>query len=113
MSEVAGGKLFLAALIGIASLSAEAQEIDADAAYALAKKGNCFKCHALDKRKKAPSYMEVAAKYRGKANGEEALIKHITGAPTVKLEDGDEPHEPPPTKNQAELLNLVRWILSR
>lgn len=110
---IANGKLILVALIGIAALPARGQEIDAEAAYALAKKGNCFKCHSLDKRKKAPSYTEIATKYRGKANPEEALINHITGSPTVKLDDGDEPHEPPPSKNQGELRNLVQWILSR
>ena len=29
--------------------------VDADAAQALAKKNDCFKCHAIDKEKKGPS----------------------------------------------------------
>ena len=39
---------------------------DADAAKALAKQNNCFKCHAIDKDKDGPSYHSVAEKYKGK-----------------------------------------------
>lgn len=90
-----------------------AQEVDEDAALALAKKGHCFKCHAVEKRKKAPSYREVARKYADQPNAEQALFLHITGTPLLKLEDGDEPHAPPPTKDPLQLSNLIKWILSR
>jgi cytochrome c len=106
-------RLALVALLA-ASISggAGAQTVDADAAQALAKKGNCFKCHAVEKRKKAPSYREVAAKYRGKGNAELTLYKHITGEASVATDDGDEKHAPPPTESRTELDNLIRWILS-
>lgn len=90
-----------------------AQTIDEDAAIALAKKGNCFKCHSVEKRKKAPSYREVAKKYSSKPDAEKTIYLHITGAPVVKLEEGDEPHVKPPTQDPQELDNLVKWILSR
>lgn len=100
--------------IGLAAAPAIAQEVvDEDAAFALAKKGNCFKCHAINKRKKAPGYAEVARKYRDKPDAEMILYKHITGEPVVKLVEGDEPHAKPPTKDDTELYNLIRWILSR
>jgi cytochrome c len=108
--------LVAAAALVVASLVpavACAQAVDEDAATALAKKGNCFKCHSVDKAKKAPSYARIAQKYKGKADAADVLYKHITGAPVVKLEEGDEKHEPPPTTNDAELQNLIRWILSR
>lgn len=87
-------------------------EVDEDAAIALAKKGHCFKCHAVEKRKKAPSYKEVAKKYSGRADAEQVIWLHITGTPVVKLEEGDEPHASPPTKDPKELENLIKWILS-
>lgn len=91
-----------------------AQTVNEDAATALAKSGGCFRCHSVDKAKKAPSYKRVAAKYRGRADAEAALIKHLSGSQKVKVEDGsDEEHEPPPAKDAADLRNLVRWILSR
>ena len=87
--------------------------VDEDAAVKLAKKGNCFKCHAVNKRKKAPAYAEVAEKYRSKPDPRRTLYLHITGEPIVKLAEGDEPHAPPPSKSDAELYNLIDWILSR
>ncbi|MFM2069697.1 MAG: hypothetical protein RLZZ584_4606, partial [Pseudomonadota bacterium] len=38
-----------------------AHAVDADAAQALAKKNDCFKCHAVDKEKKGPSYKKISA----------------------------------------------------
>lgn len=104
-----------AALLGavFGAAPALAQAVDENAATELAKKGNCFKCHSVDKAKKAPSYAKIAQKYKGRADAADVLFKHITGSPVVKLEEGDEKHEPPPTKSDAELQNLIRWILSR
>lgn len=104
--------LAAALLTGIIASPAQAQ-VDEDAATSLAKKGNCFKCHSVEKRKKAPSYKEIAKKYSGKPTAHNDLYLHITGTPTVKIEEGDEPHAAPPTKDKAELDNLIRWILSR
>lgn len=105
--------LGLVLAIGLATSSVHAQEVDEEAAFDLAKKGNCLKCHAINKRKKAPGYAEIARKYRDKPDAEMILYKHITGEPIVKLAEGDEPHAKPPTKDDSELYNLVRWILTR
>ncbi len=90
-----------------------AQAVNEDAAHALAQRNKCLKCHAVDKRKKGPSYADVAAKYRGRADAEAVLLKHITGASTLKLAEGDLEHEPMDTRDPGELLNFVRWVLSR
>ena len=101
------GALFLAIPV------APAQAVDEEAAENLAKANRCFKCHAIDKAKKAPPYKRIAQKYKGRADAEAALIKHLSGSQSVKVEDGgDEQHEPPPVKD-AELRNLVQWILTR
>jgi cytochrome c len=95
------------------SLNASAVEFDADSANALAKKNDCFKCHAMDKTKKGPSYKKIAAKYKGKPDGEEKLIKNFTTGPKVKLEDGtEEEHKIIDTKDPKALKNLAQWILS-
>ncbi len=87
--------------------------IDEAAAKSLAKKNDCFKCHAVDKTKKGPSYKKIAIKYQGKSDAEAALIKQITTGPRVKLEDGtEEDHKIIDTKDKAEMKNLVGWILS-
>ncbi len=87
--------------------------VDAAAARALAKSNDCFKCHAIDKTKKGPSYKSVADKFKGKADGESKIITNITTGPKIKLEDGTvENHKIIDTKNPNELKNLADWILS-
>ncbi len=108
---IASAAFILAASVLAASTASAA--IDEAAAKALAKKNDCTKCHAIDKTKKGPSYKKIALKYKGKADAEAALIKNITTGPKVKLEDGtEEDHKIIDTKDQAELKNLVGWILS-
>ncbi len=105
--------LAMAAVLGLSS-SAMAADIDADGAQALAKKNDCFKCHAIDKTKKGPSYKKVAAKYKGKADGEEKVILNFTTGPKVKLEDGtEEDHKIIDTKDPKALKNLAQWILAQ
>ncbi len=109
---------FRAAVIsGIAvlfSAAATAQAVDADAAKALIKENECSKCHAVDKEKKGPSYKKIAAKYKGKPDGEEKAIKNMTTGPKVKLDDGtEEEHKVIDTKDQAAIKNVARWILSQ
>lgn len=88
--------------------------VDADAAQALAKKNDCFKCHAVDKTKKGPSLKKIAAKYKGKPDGQEKVIKNMTTGPKVKLEDGtQEDHKVIDTKDLKEQKNLADWILSQ
>lgn len=107
----------VATLIAAAALSfavPAVAEIDAEAATALAKKNDCFKCHAIDKTKKGPSYKKIAAKYKDKPDGVEKLIKNFTTGPKVKLEDGtEEDHKIINTKDAKEQKNLAEWILSQ
>jgi cytochrome c len=104
------GSLFVA-LAGLAPVHAA---VDEAAAQALAKKNDCFKCHAVDKTKKGPSYKKIAAKYKEKKLTEKDAIKQMTTGPKVKLEDGtEEEHKNIETRDAAELSNLAQWILSR
>ncbi|NMG77680.1 c-type cytochrome [Aromatoleum diolicum] len=107
--------LLVAAAAAILMSSTAFAAADADAAKALAKSNDCFKCHAIDKTKKGPSYKKIAAKYKGKeAEGFEKMHKNITTGPKVKLEDGsEEDHKIIDTKDQAEIKNLMQWILSQ
>ena len=88
-------------------------QVDAAAAQALAKKEDCFKCHAVDKSKKGPSLKKISEKYKGKPDGEEKAIKNMTTGPKVKLDDGtEEDHPVIKTKDPAAQKNLAKWILS-
>ncbi|MES2149392.1 MAG: c-type cytochrome [Pseudomonadota bacterium] len=97
---------------GLCALPASAA-IDAAAAEALARQNGCLKCHGIDKKKDGPSYKEVAAKYRGKAEAEARLITHITSGEKAKFPDGhEEDHKIIKTKDMPEIKNLIGWILS-
>lgn len=101
------------ALLAFTSMAPAHAAIDANAAQALAKKNDCFKCHAVDKTKKGPSMKKIAAKYKGKPDGIEKGIKNITTVHKVKLEDGtEEEHKIIDTKDEAAIKNLVEWMLS-
>ncbi len=99
-------------LLGLAASPVQAQ-VDAEAAQALAKRNDCFKCHAIDKTKKGPAYKRVAARLKTKPDGVEVIVEHITSGRMVQLEDGsEEKHKIIDTTDPSDLKNLARWILS-
>ncbi len=116
-------KLVRRALFGIAAVAivtsgafivpTAALAADDVAAEALAKKSKCTTCHSVDKKKEGPSYKETAAKYKGKPDAEQTLFTHLTSNPKVKVDGKEETHESPKTKSDAEIKNLIGWILSR
>jgi cytochrome c len=87
--------------------------VDGAAAEALMKKSGCFKCHSVTQKKDAPSYKGIATKYKGKPDAEQTLYVHATTNPKVKVDGKEEEHDTLKTKNEAEIRNVVRWILSR
>jgi cytochrome c len=105
--------LWAATALGTWLGGAQAQNVDLGAAEALAKKSGCMKCHSVSAKKDGPSFKETAAKYKGKPDAEATLAKHLTSNPTIKVDGKEEKHESPKTKNEAEIRNLVRYILSR
>ena len=106
--------LVLAAITGLLSASGvAAQSVDAAAAEALVKKSKCTTCHSVDKKKDGPSFKETAAKYKGKPDAEQKLLVQMTTNPKVKVDGKEEIHDSPKTKSDAEIKNLIAWILSR
>ena len=102
-----------AVLAGLFAAAAQAQNVDTAAAEALMKKSGCFKCHSVSAKKDGPSYKSVAEKYKGKADAEATLYKHITTGPTVKVDGKEERHEMIKSKDDREIKNAVAYILSR
>ena len=109
--KVLSAVLFCAAMLSV-PMFASAANFDEDAARSLAKKSGCFKCHAIDKKKDAPSFKETAKKLKGKPDAEEELYKHLTTNPKVKVDGKEERHKSPKTKDEKEIRNLIHWILS-
>jgi len=94
------------------SLSAAAAP-DADAAVKLTKESGCTKCHSVDKDKKGPAYQKIAAKYKGKADGEAKVTEFVTKSPKIKMDGSDEEHKAVASKDAAQVKNMVQWILAQ
>jgi cytochrome c len=103
VGRAAAGAAFLFAATALV-LSGEVLAVDAAAAEALARQNNCFKCHAVDKKKTGPAWKDVAAKFKGNKDAEAKLTTHLNtgpdGHPTIKA------------KSPEDTKNLVQWILS-
>ena len=107
-------KLFsiLIAALGLTAASFANAAVDADAAQAQLKKSDCLKCHAIDKKKDGPPFKETAKKYKGKADAEDKLTKHITTKPMVEIDGKKEEHKAIKSTDAAEIKNVVQWMLS-
>ena len=110
ISLLLAGSLFA----GVAALTPVHAAVDAAAAEELMEANKCFKCHAVAKNGKGPSLKKIAAKYKGKPEGEEKAIKNMTEGKKVKLDDGtEEEHKVIKTRDLAKLKNVAQWILSQ
>lgn len=109
-----GWSVMVGALMLVTMDGAVAVEVDANAARKLAKLNNCFRCHAVEHEKNGPAWASIGTKYKGKPDGEAKLIKHLTSAPKVRLREDDveEEHKIAKFREEQELVNLARWILS-
>ncbi|HSD41660.1 MAG TPA: c-type cytochrome [Burkholderiales bacterium] len=88
-------------------------QADDAAAEALARKSGCLKCHSVTQKKDAPSYKEIAAKYKGQADAEKKLVAFVSTGSKIKIDGKEEEHDVLKTKNEAEARNVARWILTR
>jgi cytochrome c len=79
----------------VAPAAASAQE-------ALAKSAGCLNCHAVDTKKVGPSFKDVAAKYKGKADAEAMLV--------AKLKDAK--GHPATKASEADINGVVKWVLA-
>ena len=97
---------------GLVAASMANAAVDADAAQAMLKKSDCLKCHAIDKKKDGPPFKETSKKYKGKADAEDKLTKHITTKPMIEIDGKKEEHKALKSTDPAEVKNVVQWILS-
>jgi len=102
----------LAACLATMGLAAPALAADAQAADQLIKDNKCGKCHALDRKKDGPAFRDIAAKFGGKPDAVEKVRHHLTAGDMVKFADGhQEKHKKVKADNDAEIKNLIDWIL--
>jgi cytochrome c len=90
--------LIAVGLFGVGLAVAGSASAQAD----LAKKEGCTNCHDVETKKVGPSFKDIAAKYKGKADAEAALVAKISGGkdhPQVKASPDD-------------VKKLVKWVLA-
>ena len=75
----------------------------ASATEALAKSSGCLTCHAVDKKKMGPSFKDIAAKYKGKADAQATLVKAL----------GDTKSHPEVKAKGDDLATVVKWVLAQ
>jgi len=89
-------------LVACAALSLAAGAANAN--EELAKSSGCLACHNVSGAKKmGPSFKDIAAKNKGKADAEATLTAKLTGAkghPAVKAKPED-------------VATLVKWVLAQ
>ena len=97
----------------IAALAAIASVLVSTAASAqleLAKQKNCLACHTVDKKLVGPAYKDVAKKYENDKDAEPRLAKKVREGGVGVW--GQIPMPANPQVNEAESLQLVKWVLS-
>jgi cytochrome c len=93
-------KSIVIAVIAVAGIAASGM---ANAQEALAKSSGCMNCHDMTAKKMGPSFKDIAAKYKGKADAEPMIVANLAAAkghPAVKASGDD-------------LKSLVKWVLSQ
>jgi cytochrome c len=87
--------VIVAAALGLAVAGPAAANAD------LAKKSGCLNCHNVEGAKKmGPSFKDIGAKYKGKADAEATLVE--------KLKSGK--GHPAQKASEDDLKTLVKWI---
>lgn len=89
--------------IVVAAAAAFALAAPVGAQESLARSDGCFTCHDVSAKKVGPSFKDIAAKYKGKADAEATLV--------AKLGEGKS--HPKTKASAADLGGIVKWVLSQ
>ena len=79
---------------------------------AVAKKNNCTACHAIDKKVVGPAWADVAKKYKGDASAEAKLITKVSKGGSGVWGSMPMPANDPVGTKQADMKELVKFILA-
>ena len=87
--------LIALAMAGSAQAQAKAED--------LMKANGCMNCHAAAEKKVGPSFKDIAAKAKGKADAEKMFV--------AQLKDGK--GHPPIKASEADITTMVKFVLAQ
>lgn len=102
----------LPCLVAALAIAGAWSALPAQASQQLATKSGCFACHTPDRKLVGPSYKEIAAKYKGRADAVAFLSKRVRDGGPGNW--GKVPMAPTDAKRlpDADLKTLITWILA-
>ena len=101
-----------ATLLTLISASANAALDDAGA-QAILKKSGCASCHGIDKKIVGPAYSAVAAKHKGAADAATVTMASVRAGSKGLYGPMAMPPNPEAKISDADLHELVDWILTK
>ena len=84
--------------------------VHADAGEDMLKKNGCTACHSIDKKVVGPSYMDVAAKYKGDAGAAAKLADKVKKGGSGVW--GPVPMPPNAQVSDADIKSMITYILA-
>lgn len=87
--------------------------LDDAKAQDLMKKSGCASCHSVDKKGMGPSFKDVAAKRKGDASVLAAVEKNVRNGSKGAYGSMPMPGTPVAKISDADLHELVEWVLTK
>ena len=104
--------LTAATALALFSASASAALDDAKA-EALMKKSGCAACHTVDKKLVGPAYTAVAAKRKGEKDAAAVMEKSVRAGSKGVYGPIPMPPNPAAKISDADLHDLIEWVLTK
>src|SRR6267378_8032675 len=96
--------IFLVAMSTMYAMQVEPKDVEK-----LLNDGDCHSCHSIDHKVVGPSYLDISKKYAGQATAVDQLTRSIRQGGSGNWGDLRMPAHP--DLNDAQLAEIVRWIL--
>lgn len=110
--EIAAGGIAGVLALALGATAAHAALDDATA-QELVKKAGCAVCHSVDKKIIGPAYKEVAQKRKGERDAVATIEKAVRTGSKGVYSSMPMPPTPPSRISDADLQELVRWVLTK
>ena len=78
----------------------------------IVSKNKCFKCHAIEREKVGPAYINVSKKFNEDPEGRQKIYSHLTTSPKIEVEGREETHVNLKSGGDGDINEVISWLLS-